>query len=152
MQVWLDGRKVAQSYGNLFDRPVTASSGTHRLVVVELDTTGAYLKSTPITISVENSTAGEACAPPTSPGVNLCEPGVNSCHTAPWITVIAAGTGASGTVRRMELWSNGSKIANFPGSSINTNLYIFDFNTITVVEVDTNGAYLRSPRILIQAC
>jgi hypothetical protein len=152
MEVWVDYVKVKQAYGNLFDAPLTLSSGTHRLVVVEVDTTGAYLKSAPVTVSIEGDTSSEQCVPPASPGVNVCEPLPNSCHTAPWTTVIAAGTGASGTVHRMELWSSGVKLANFPGNTVNTNLYLPDFSTVTVVEVDSTGAYIKSSRITIQSC
>jgi hypothetical protein len=153
MEVWIDFAKVKQASGNLFDAPVTLSSGTHRLVVVELDTTGAFMKSTPITVSIQGSTADQSCPPPGSPGVNVCEPsGVNSCHTSAWTTILASGTGASGSVHRMELWSSGVKLANFPGDTINTNLYLPDFSTVTIVEVDSAGAFIKSPRFTIQSC
>lgn len=152
MEVWVDFRKVQQSSGNLFDAPLNLSSGTHRLVVVEVDTTGAFLKSAPVDIPVEGSTEGETCAPPSDPGVNVCEPALDSCHTTSWLTVEAAGTGASGSVHRMELWSNGAKLANFPGDTINTNLFLPDYNTVTIVEVDSAGAFIKSPRIKIQTC
>jgi len=52
----------------------------------------------------------------------------------------------------MELWINGVKVANFPGNHINTNLSIGSFGTysveITVVEVDSNGNYIKSAPIL----
>lgn len=152
MEVWVDFAKTKQSSGNLFDAPLTLSSGTHRLVVVEVDTTGAFMKSAPIGVSVQNSTTGETCAAPGSAGVNVCEPTLGSCHTSAWTTILAAGTGASGAVRRMDLWSNGVKLANFPGSTINTNLYLADFSTLTIVEVDTAGVSIKSPRITIQSC
>jgi hypothetical protein len=153
MEVFIDGKKVAQSSGNLFDAPVTAASGSHRLVVVELDSTGSYLKSSPMNFTIEASTAGEACPPPGSPGVNVCIPQPNSCHTAPWTTVVAAGTGASGTVSRMELWVNGTKLANFPGNHINTNIfYLQDFDRMTIVEVDSKGGYIKSTPIILQSC
>lgn len=150
MEVWVDFKKVQQSSGNLFDAPLNLSPGTHRLVVVEVDTTGAYMKSDPADLFVESSSG--TCAPPSDPGVNVCEPALDSCHSFPWVTVEAAGTGASGSVHRMELWSNGAKLANFPGDTINTNLFLPDFNTVTIVEVDSAGAFIKSPRIKIQSC
>jgi hypothetical protein len=152
MEVWVDFRKIKEASGNLFDAPITLSSGTYRLVVVELDTTGAFIKSTPITVAIQGTTVDQPCGAPGSPGVNVCEPAPGSCHTAPWTTVIASGTGASGSVHRMELWSSGVKLANFSGDTINTNLYLPDFSTVTVVEVDTAGAYIKSQRIIIQSC
>jgi hypothetical protein len=152
MQVWVDFVKVKQASGNLFDAPLNLTSGTHRLVVVEQDTTGAFTKSAPITLSIQGSTEGQPCAPPGGPGVNVCEPLIGSCHTAGWTTIIASGTGASGSVRRMELWSSEVKLANFPGDTINTNLFLPDFSTVTIVEVDSAGALIKSPRITIQSC
>lgn len=152
MQLWADGVKLQTVFANVFDAPVTLSSGTHQLTVVEIDTTGAFLKSAPISMSIEGNTAEEACPAPTSPGVNACVPGVNSCHTAGWTTIIASGTGATGVVRRMEMWVDGVKLANFPGNRINTNLYLNDFSTVTIVEVDSAGGFAKSPPMVIQSC
>jgi hypothetical protein len=151
MEVWVDYQKVNQASGNLFDAPVSLSSGDHRLVVVELDSTGAYLKSRPLMVTIQN-TLNQPCDPPSSPGVNVCDPAPGSCHTTPWTTISAAGTGASGLVRRMELWSSGVKLANFPGNTIHTNLYLPDFSTVTIVEVDSAGGLMKSPRTTLLSC
>jgi hypothetical protein len=44
----------------------------------------------------------------------------------------------------MELWINGTKLANFSGNPINTNLLFLSQATITVVEVDSKGNYVKS--------
>ena len=153
MEVFVDGKKVAQASGNLFDAPITLTTGSHRVVVVEVDTTGAYVKSAAQSIVVDNSTANEACPAPSSPGVNVCIPQPNSCHTAAYSTFVATGTGASGTVSRMELWVNGTKLANFPGNHINTNFsFLPDFDKVTIIEVDSNGAYIKATPIVLQSC
>ncbi len=153
MEVFVDGKKVAQASGNLFDAPITIATGSHTLTVVELDTTGAFKKSTTQSLVVENSTANEACPAPSSAGVNVCIPLPNSCHTAGYSTFVAAGTGASGTVSRMELWVNGTKLANFPGNHINTNFsFLPDFDKVTIIEVDSKGAYIKSTPIVLQSC
>lgn len=153
MEVFVDGKKVAQASGNLFDAPITIATGQHTLTVVELDTTGSYKKSTRQTLVVDNSTAGEVCTAPGSPGVNVCIPQPGSCHTAAYSTFVAAGTGASGTVSRMELWVNGTKLANFPGNRINTNFsFLPDFDQVTIIEVDSKGAYIKSTPIVLQSC
>jgi hypothetical protein len=151
MEVWVNYKKVRQVSGNLFDAPISLDSGDYRLVVVELDTTGAHMKSAPLTVTVQG-TGGQQCPPPASPGVNVCDPLPGSCHTSSWTTISASGTGASGSVHRMELWSSGVKLANFPGNTIITNLYLPDFSTVTIVEVDSAGGYIRSPRITLQSC
>jgi len=151
MELWVDYVKIKQASGNVFDAPINLNSGDHRLVVVELDTAGGYMKSAPVTVTVQG-TGGQQCPPPTSPGVNVCDPLPNSCHTSGWTTISASGTGASGSVHRMELWSSGVKLANFPGNSIITNLYLPDFSTVTIVEVDSAGRFIKSPRITLQSC
>lgn len=151
MELWADGKKVTQTNGTPFDEPVTLPTGTHELTVVELDVTGAYIKSAPFKVTVEGN-ASETCSLPASPGINVCEPMLNSCHTSAWVTVLAAAKGESGTVARMELWVNGGKIANFPGDQINTNLFIQDFSTVTIYEIDSKGAIIKSAPIVVQSC
>ena len=153
MEVFVDGKKVAQASGNLFDAPITIATGSHTLTVVELDTTGAFKKSTKQSLVVDSSTANDACPAPSSAGVNVCIPQPNSCHTAGYSTFVAAGTGASGTVRRMELWVNGTKLANFPGNHINTNFsFQPDFDKVTIIEVDSKANFIKSVPIVLQSC
>jgi hypothetical protein len=151
MELWADGSKISEVLGSRFSAPVTLSSGTHQLTAVELDSAGAFVKSAPFDVDVLNM-SNDVCSPPGSPGVNVCVPFQGSCHTAGWTTVIAAGTGASGTVSRMELWIDGVKIGDFPGNEIRTNLLVNDFSVMTIVEVDSNGAFIKSVPITVQSC
>jgi hypothetical protein len=152
IELWADGKKITQNNGSLFDKPVSLPSGSHRVTLVEVDSAGAFAKSTPFTVTIEGSTLANQCSAPASAGVHVCFPAPGSCHTAPWTTVVATGTGASGTVAHMELWVNGVKLANFPGKSINTNLYLPDYDKMTVVEVDSKGAYVKSVPITLLSC
>lgn len=144
MELWADGKKVTQTDGTPFDEPVTLELGTHELTVIELDTTGAFVKSAPFTVTVVPAQIGDTCSPPAGPGVNVCSPLPNSCNGQPWVPVVAAGKGKSGTVDRMELWFEGAKIANFPGDRINTNLVMLGIGTVTIYEVDSKGASIAS--------
>ena len=152
IELWVDGKKTDQSAGNLFDKAVQLSSVTHRVVLVEVDSAGSYVKSSPLSLSIVGSTLGTQCAAPSSPGVNVCSPAPGSCNLQGWTTVVATGTGASGTVARMELWYAGMKLANFAGNSINTNIFLQDFKNLTIVEVDSNGAFVKSTPTQIQFC
>jgi len=162
MELWADGKKLCQTSGNLFDEPVSLSSGVHQLTLVELDTTGNYVKSAPLSVNV-NEGGGETkcllveppnptCSQLAAPGVNLCEPIPNTCSANGFTTVIATGTGASGKVARMELWVDGVKIANFTGNTINTNIQAGDFSQLTVVEVDSKGSYIKSQVVTLHLC
>jgi hypothetical protein len=150
-ELWADGKKVTQTSGTPFDEPITLSSGKHTLTLIEVASTGAFVKGTPFNVTVENY-ENQPCLPPGAAGVNVCSPTPNSCHTSAWVGVVAAGTGASGAVSRMELWVNGGKIANFPGNRINTNFFIQDFSTVVIDEVDSKGAVIKSAPITVQSC
>lgn len=138
MELWADGKKVTQTEGTPFDEPVSLSLGTHQLTVIELNSLGGYVKSTPFDVSVMQDNSSTTCDPPSSPGVNVCSPAPGGCNTQPWVDFSAAGKGNSGKVDRMELWIDGGKIANFPGDKINTSL-IMVFGTVTIYEVDSKG-------------
>jgi len=145
MQLWADGKKISQVSGNIFDQPVQLSPGNHVLTVVELESTGNFIKSNPFSIDVFGSTEGEQCAPPTAPGVHICSPDFgSSCDVQGWVTVIAAGTGAAGAVKRMELWAGNQKIANFPGNTINTSLPLPELTPITIIEIDSKGGFIKA--------
>lgn len=143
MELWADGKKEAQAEGTPFDEPVTLGVGTHELTVIEHDTTGAEVKSA-FSVDVVEGGGEQACSPPASPGVNVCAPSPGSCNGQPWVQVLAAGKGKSGTVSRMELWFEGAKIANFPGDKINTNFIMLGIGTITIYEVDSKGNSISS--------
>jgi hypothetical protein len=143
MELWVDGKKLMQTPGSPFNEPVTLSPGNHTFTVVELDDTGYFAKSAPFPITVLPPQTGPCLAPGT-PGINVCDPAPNSCNTQPWVSIVATGKGASGTVSRMELWFDGTKIANFPGNRINTNFVMLGMGTITIWEVDSKGASLST--------
>lgn len=144
MELWADGKKLAQSDGNIFDQPVTLSEGTHVLTVIEDDMVGHFVKSAPFTLYVYEDNTVVPCDPPAAPGVNVCTPTPNSCNVNSSLLIKAAGTGASGVVSRMELWFDGQKLANFPGNRIYTHLSESLLGTITIKEVDSKGAVLSS--------
>jgi hypothetical protein len=153
MELWADGKKLMQTAGSPFNEPVTLDLGTHVLTAIELDTTGAFAKSEPFTVTVVPAQiAPGPCSPPGTPGVNICSPAPNSCNGQPWIPIIASGRGKSGTVSRMELWFGGAKIANFPGNQINTNLVMLGIGKITIYEVDSKGASIASSLNVFGPC
>lgn len=142
MELWADGKKVAQTDGTPFDEPISLNAGTHTLTLVEQDTTGTEIKSAPFQVAVVGNDH-PLCSAPSSPGVNVCSPFPGGCNTSPWVDFDAVGKGKSGTVNRMELWVSGTKVANFPGDRISTSL-IMAFGEVSMVEVDSKGASLSS--------
>ena len=142
MELWVDGTKQGDYTGANLDASVPLAAGNHALTVIEIDSNWNYVKSNIINITVGPPLGG--CAAPKSPGVNVCAP-VNGGTLPSLVTFIAAGTGASGTVNHLELWIDGSKSGNFPGATMNTSFTMADgAHAITVIEVDSKGAYVKS--------
>lgn len=141
MEVWADGKKVAESQGSPFDSPINLDSGTHTLQVEEIDSTGASAKSAKFKVSVQGGSSrggGNNCSAPSEPGVHVCSPFPGGCNTEPWVDIDATGKGESGKVDRMELWIEGTDVANFPGDEIGTAL-IMVYGEVKIVEVDSKG-------------
>lgn len=77
----------------------------------------------------------------------MCSPVANGVYGSP-VPVSAAGKGASGPVNHMELWIDGRKIGNYPGSQINTTVSLSrNSHSAVVIEVDSRGAFIKSPPI-----
>jgi hypothetical protein len=152
MQLWVDGQKFAQSSGSLFNQAVTLSEGSHQFTAVEIDATGFYLKSTPFSVVVTGNNQHEFCPPPGEPGVNVCTPQMGACITQPFMSILAGGRGASGTVSRMELLKDGVVIANFAGNQINTGLVVMGGDKLTIIEVDTKGATKSTTIVVAPPC
>jgi hypothetical protein len=146
MELWADGRKINNYPGDLIDAPVALTPGKHVLTAIEVDSKGAFAKSEPWFLTIDRTSSTGPCSPPSAPGVNVCSPS-SQCSIDGNYQVLAAGTGASGRVDHMELWAAGVKIANFPGNRIDSN-FIFFGGYLTIIEVDSKGAYIKSPRIL----
>jgi hypothetical protein len=140
LELWIDGTKIGNYDGSTMEASVAEGVGSHTATVVEVDSEGNYVKSTPVTYAV---TADE-CAAPSSPGVDVCEPKAGSTDNSP-VTFMATGKGASGDVNHLELWIDGRKIGNYPGSTLNTTVSeAAGSHTATVVEVDSAGSYVKS--------
>jgi hypothetical protein len=132
---------------------VAHDQSPHTVVLVGYDSTGGAVTATQIQ-QERGFVPPNVCPAPDAPGVNVCSPS-SSCTTSGWWSIRATGTGASGSVDHMELWADGRKLADFPGRSVNTNMsepLLFDFGTLTLVEVDSNGDYIPSNPIRIFIC
>lgn len=142
LELWIDGTKIGNYSGSSMDTQVTEAAGSHTATVIEVDSDGNYVKSTPVTYTVGGTTGG--CTAPSSPGVHVCSPANGSTDTSP-VDFIASGTGASGSVNHLELWIDGNKIGNYDGSTMNANVTVAaGSHTAQVVEVDSKGNYVKS--------
>ena len=116
------------------------SGSTTGLAALEQSASGSYT----IVTYLFTGSAGQTCSAPSSVGVNVCSPTAGGTVGSP-VNVVAAGTGASGSVNHLELWIDGQKIGNYPGASMNTSVTLANgAHSATVVEVDSQFHYVKS--------
>lgn len=138
LELWIDGRKIGDYFSSQISTTLALGGGAHSATLVEVDSTGSYIKSMPTNFSVA------ACAPPSSPGVLLCSPVAGQTYTSP-VQITGAGTLANVAVNHLELWIDGHKIGNYTGNTINTTVTeSAGAHTATLVAVDAHGNYLKS--------
>ncbi|MEO8727153.1 MAG: Ig-like domain-containing protein [Acidobacteriaceae bacterium] len=89
-----------------------------------------------------------SCAPPSSPGVNVCAPAAGQTYSSP-VQVRAAGTDPTGNVNHMELWIDSQKINDYPGNMINTTVALgVGTHAATAIEVNGSGGYIKSSPVV----
>ena len=143
LELWIDGKKIGNYTGNTMTASVSLGNGSHTATLIEVDSTGKYLKSQPVTFTVGTS-GGGACSAPPAPGANLCSPSPGSTVASP-VTFTGAGTSATGKVDHLELWIDGKKIGNYPGSTMSVSVQLRAGNhAATLIEVDSSFHYLKS--------
>ena len=142
LELWIDGTKIGNYPGNKMTASVPLANGSHTATLVEVDSASNFLKSTPVTFTVGG--APPPCGPPSSPGAILCTPAPGSTVSSP-VQFTGAGTGASGSVNHLELWVDGTKIGDFPGSTMSASVPLANgSHTATLVEVDSSSNFLKS--------
>jgi len=116
VEVWIDGKKMSEelqhafSYYSFLDASYTLAAGKHSVTVFAAGWDN-ILESLSFPLTVGSST----CAPPSSPGLNVCSPISNSTDDSP-VTAWASGT-VTGTIARMEVWVDGVKDDSTYGSN-----------------------------------
>ena len=53
LELWIDGKKIGNYSGSTMNTKVSLAAGSHSLTIVELDSKGGYVKSTPVNITVK---------------------------------------------------------------------------------------------------
>jgi len=79
LELWIDNQKIGNYSGAEMNTSVPLTAGAHQATVVEVDSKGNYIKSTPVSFTV----GGNACTPPSAPGVNVCSPTPNADVSSP---------------------------------------------------------------------
>ena len=143
MELWIDGSKIGNYFSNTIETAVPLGNGSHAATAIEVDSTGAFIKSTPSVFNVGTAASG-TCAPPSFPAVILCSPSAGQAYTSP-VQITGAGTLANVAVNHLELWIDGKKIGNYFANTINTTVSeSAGSHSATLVAVDAKGNYLKS--------
>lgn len=139
LELWIDGNKINNYPGNQMSMSLSLPSGKHTAAIVEVNNSGAYLKSSPSSFTVSSNT----CNPPTSAGVVLCSPAASATYSSK-LQVVGAGTLSNAPVNHLELWIDGKKMGNYPGNTINTTVNSSTgSHSATLVVVDAKGNYVK---------
>jgi hypothetical protein len=144
MELWVDGKKLAEKYntwqGNAwFNFSSTLASGTHQgdIFAADVDDT--------LQLAAFSFTVPSSCAAPVSVGVHICAPANGSAATASPVLVQATST-VTGTLARMEVWLDSTK----KYTEVNSNSLAASVgmtagkHTITVFAVSTSGTVWSS--------
>jgi Calcineurin-like phosphoesterase/Bacterial Ig domain len=142
-QIWLDGAFRYQVASPFINTSITAATGTHRLTVQTMDTSGVLAKQT-IYVTVANSQPGGCTQNTADPSVTICVPANNATLTSP-VTITASARDSAATVVNMFVWVDGVKQWIGSGSSVNTALpMVSGTRRVTVQAKNSIGRYFQS--------
>lgn len=144
-RLYLDNKAVYQSTSQVFSTPITATGGSHNLVLVSYNNAGkSFTSSTTFTVGVPT---GTGCTP-SAPGVSICSP-VNGQTYNSAITVTAGAMAQAGDITAMRVYIDNTAVytANNPSA---TKTFQFSENlgvtsgshTLVIVAYESTGASL----------
>jgi hypothetical protein len=139
--VWADGQKVGEQLTHSFsnysflDQSVTLSSGAHNITIYGTGWDNTLQQKT-FTLNVGGSSG---CGAPSSPGVNVCKPA--NGVTTPSPLEVQAAANITGTLARMEVWVDGTKMfTETTSTSFDTSLNLPNgYHKIDVYAANTAG-------------
>ncbi len=144
MELWVDGKKVAEQHhtweGNAyFSFSSTLAAGTHQgaIFAADIDDT--------LQLNEFNFTVPSTCSAPRSAGVHICAP-ANGSTTSASPVLVTASSMVTGTLARMEVWVDSTKkYTETNSTSLSASIGMnAGKHTITVFAVNTSGTVLSS--------
>jgi len=117
-KAYLDGKQVLSSTKGFFETNLTASVGTHSLVVNVWDNTG-FLTQDKVTFTIAAVPGGTTtCTAPTTAGVKLCAPAAGASVTSP-VAISAAANGGSRSITAMRAYLDNKQVAASSTGTLN---------------------------------
>jgi hypothetical protein len=147
MELWVDGKKLSEQYsvwGNdaFFHYTATLAPGRHLGTIFAVDIDATLQK-----LAFDFEVGAPSCDPPPTDGVRFCSLSSN--------TEVTAAATVSGTLARMELWSDGAKeytetATNYLAATLSLSPGV---HRLTVVAVNTDGEqWLQSVGLCVNGC
>jgi hypothetical protein len=115
IELWVDGKKAAEQYHAWgprawFDFSEAVAAGTHRGVIFATDIDNRQQET-----AFNFTVGGPACSAPSSPSVAICSPVSGSTVSSP--VLVEAASNVTETIVSTQLWVDGVKTYNSPGST-----------------------------------
>jgi hypothetical protein len=140
IELWADGKKQLEQFAGTFSNygflnaSVPLTAGSHRINIITAGWDNSQ-QSKVSTITVKAS----SCSAPTSAGVHICSPGSGASVSSP--VAVAATSKVTGTIVSTQLWVDGVKNFNAPGSTTLTATVSLAAGThrFAVIATNTSG-------------
>ena len=118
IDVWVDRKKLVEQFAGSFfsnygflNASLALAAGSHRVSVIAYGWDNSQVSKT-TTITVK---ATPSCSAPTSAGVHICSPASGASVSSP--VLVTATSKVTGTIASTQLWVDGVKNFNAPGST-----------------------------------
>ncbi len=142
IELWIDGKKQFQIFGDIIDHSMPVSVGTHVATLVGVSATGQLIKSTR-SFSVQ---AG-SCPAPVGQAVFICTPAAGSTVASP-VHITAAATAPAGRrITAMRIYIDNKAQLTVSAANITDDIALPSGNHLLVVVAwDNTGAALKNSR------
>ncbi len=143
VDVWVDRQKQFEQFAGAFSNyaflnaSLPIAAGSHRVSVIAYGWDNSQVSNTS-TITVK---ASSSCSAPTSAGVHICSPTSGSSVSSP--VLVSATSKVTGTIASTQLWVDGVKNFNAPGSTTLTTSVTLAAGSHRFAVIATNTAGTR---------
>ena len=141
IDVWVDRKKQVEQFAGAFfsnygflNASLPLAAGSHRVSVIAYGWDNSQVSKTS-TIDVK---ASSSCSAPTSAGVHICSPTSGSSVSSP--VLVTATSKVTGTIVSTQLWVDGVKNFNAPGSTTLTTTVTLAAGSHRFAVIATNTA------------
>jgi len=136
IELWIDGQKQFQVFGDRIDTSVPVSTGVHIATLVGVSATGQFIKSTRSFTVLTGP-----CPVPTTPSVSICTPVPGSTVGSPTHISASAAPQAGRTITAMRIYIDNQARQTVNGNTIAADIALPSGNhALTVVAWDNTGA------------